>query len=81
MPSELRPTMCLEGGVISSLIQLFIIYPPVHTYIPCGVELRGTNSSQISSFMPSEELLYLKSVFLSLLSFERESSSIVFVLF
>lgn len=44
-----------------------------------GVELQGTNSSQISGLMLSEEFLYLKSVFfLSLLSFGRESSSAFF---
>ena len=48
--SELRLTMCLGGSMISSLIDLFIIYPksliPIHTY-HFGVDLRGSHISQI----------------------------------
>lgn len=56
-------TYHMPGRGCNLLIHLLIIYSPVHTYIPFGVELRGTNSSQISSFMPSEELPYLNSDF------------------
>lgn len=43
-----------------------------------GVELQGTNSSQISGLMLSEEFLYLKSVFFCLCCHLEEKVVLLF---